>query len=309
MALPAIAMQNQALLALIMAQPGHRFAVLTDSQVLCLTNGGVLEAANLNPTAVDKMMRALNPRLPPGLPTELEAVAQIAKWVIMFVNRQLGQLIVEFIPRALEQMQTVAPRRMTQSSLAQVTLDFLTTHVAPAVTNATAVGNVFNIVTAAANAYLEDQAIRSTLIEFEMDATRAAAISRGHTGAPTSGSQRANNAAGGGGVGAGAAAVGGPPYRDPPTGKRMPPQYTGGPLSRFPIPASGVLLCYASRSTLGRCPYAACTRQHDWTNVTAAEQATIKIWLVDWLAKRKWDQFVLWSNAGGLPGAWPAICA
>jgi len=307
MALPSLVMQSQAFLALITAQAGNEFAVLSDAQVLCLNNGGVLEAVNLNVTFVDKMMRALNPRLPPGLPTELEAFTQAAEWVSTWVNRRLGELIISFINRSLKKMRSCAPYLMTLSSHVEFVRDFMLTNVSPAITNATAVGDVYDTVAAAATECLQDQTLVNTLLRFDFRA-RQAANARGHTGAPTSGSQRANNAAGGGGGGAGAPAGWGPPYRDPPPGQRMPPPYTGGPIPRFPIPASGVLLCYASRSTLGRCPYAACTRQHDWTNVTAAEQATIKMWLVNWLAKRKWDQFVLWSNSGGLPGAWPAIC-
>jgi len=295
-----------------MAQPGHQFAVLSDAQVICLTNGGILEAANLSVTFVDKLMRALNPRLPPGLPTELEAITQIAQWVIMFMNRQLGELIIDFMPRALVQMRAVAPRRMTPYSLTQVTLDFMSTHVAPAVTNATAAGNVFNTIAAAATAYLADQAITSTLVQFEMDATKAASAadnSRGHFGAPTNGLQRANNAAGGGGGGARAAgAVAPPALIDPPAGRTRPAEWTSGVLRGFPQPQSRVQLCYISRSTFGRCPYATCAKQHDWSNVTPPEQVEITRWLADWLKKRKWDQYVIWSRSGGIPAAWPAIC-
>ena len=307
MALPSLVMQSQAFLALIAAQAGNEFAVLSDAQVLCLNNGGVLEAVNLNVTFVAILMRALNPRLPPGLPTELEAFTQAAEWMTNLVNRRVGELIVPFINLSLKKMRSCAPDLMTPSSHVEFVRDFMLTYVSPAIMNATAVGDVYDTIAAAAAECLLDQSVVNALLRFDYRA-RQAVISRGHTGAPTGGSQRAINAAGGGGGGAGAPAVGGPPYRVPPTGKQMPTQYTGGPIPRFPLPASGVLLCYASRSTLGRCPYAACARQHDWTNVTPAEQVTIKRWLVDWLAKRKWEQFVLWSDSGGLPGAWPALC-
>jgi len=307
MAQPSTVMHTQGFLAVIMAQPGNQFAVLSDPQVLCLTNGGVFEAQNLNITAVDKLMRALNPRLPPGLPTELEAFSQAARWIITFVHRLLGQLILDFIPRALDKMRQVAPDLMTPLSLTLFVRDFLMTHVAPAITNATAIGNVYAGVAAAATEYLETQAVMYTLLRFAENARRAAEAAaatinpRGHFGAPTNGLQRANNAAGAG-------QPSGQPLRPAPPTKTVPAQYTGGALPAFPHPANGSRLCYPSRSTLGRCPYATCTKQHDWTGISAAEQALIKAWLVQWLQKQRWDQYVKWSDNNSPPGVWPTIC-
>ena len=306
MALPSTVMQTQALLAIITAHADNAFAVLTDAQVLCLTNGGVLEAANLNVPFVDKMMRALNPRLPPGLPTELEALTQAAEWVTTFVNRRLGVLIAEFIPRSLKKMRTCAPDLMTPSSLIDFVREFLLTHVSPAITNATAVGDVYDAVAAAATENLLDQTVVNTLVRFEYRARHAADV-RGHNGAPTGGSQRANPGAGGGGSGARAPPREGENYHDPPPNKTRPDEYTAE-LPRYPQPKSKVVLCFPSRSTMGRCPYATCNRQHDWANVTVPEQLLVKDWLKLWLAKQRWTQFVKWSDTGGTPGTWPAIC-
>jgi len=307
-------LQLQHLRMSILAKVGHTYCVLSDADVKALTSGAFFDAENIRPSEVDIMARKINPRLLKGapLPTELEAIAQVAEWLVLYVNADLGQLILDLIPRATDAMNMYAP------SLACLPHELIMRHLTETifplfVLPSTAEANVFAAATAATTEFLVKQNVINTLIVIDKEKDRIAR-NRGHTGALSDGSQRANNGAGGGGK---TAAPQNPPaqppphgqqYHNPPTNKVRPVEWTAGDLPPYPHPASGVAICYPSRSTFGRCPYASCSKQHEWTGITAPEQTAIRAWLVLWLRKRKWEQFITWSDNGGRPGTWPAIC-
>jgi len=306
-------LQIQGLRAVILAHPGHDFAILSDTEVRTLAFGGFLSEENLNVAAIDKLRRVLNPRLPAGHPTELAAYGLIAKWMEMFVNTRVGDLMIGFYTRVSDRMYEVAPAFCNDSTQNKLIRDFLSSYVIPIFGRAVANIDVYDAIAAAATTYLDGASLFSKLLSLKMLENEASQLStgpRGHTGAPTGGLQRANNTAGGGTTNA---TAGSSPPRDPPPGRRRPAVYTDGPLPPFPQPPQPpngprIVLCYPSRSTFGRCPHPVCNKQHDWTGITAADQAPIKTWLVQWLRKTMWEQYIKWSDNNGTAATWPAIC-
>ena len=231
----------------------------------------------------------------------------------MFINTDLAILLKGFVTRADSAMQDYGPEIMCP--LADLVGHFLLTRAIPLFNRpSSAAAPVLTAIGQAADNFLAEHTVVTTLLTM-----------RGRAGAPRDGLQRANNAAGGGGGGGGgfgaraaAGVAGGAPHRppwpgqqylDPPPNKRRPILFTDD-IGRCPPVASRVALCYPTNSTFGRCSYAAgtCTRQHNWANVTAAEQRLVEDWLQLWLRKQQWTQYVRWSDNGGAHSAWPHIC-
>ena len=308
-------LQTQHMRNYLVGLPGHTYNMFSDADVKYIMNVEFFSPTAIRPAEVYAMRRKINSRLIPGpLPTELDAITQAATWLAQYCNQQLGQLLIDFIPRAIAAMQLYAP--LLECSPTELMMTFLNQDIFPLFAlPSTAEAPIYPVAAAAADAFLVKQDLINSLVMIEKAKAIAA---RGHTGAlPTVGSQRANNGAGGGGGGQAAPPQTQPPpaplppgqlYHNAPGNNVRPVEWTAGALPPYPHPASGVSLCYPSRSTFGRCPYNTCQKQHDWSGITAPEQTAIKAWLILWLKKRRWDQFVTWSNSGGIPGNWPAIC-
>ncbi len=306
-------MQVANLSTYVTGKPGHEFAVVTDATVRSLTSGGFFTKEGIVPVEVDKVRRQLKPRvLRTSALTELEAYDQVFDWLGMFVNIELAILLKDFVTRAAAAMEDYGPELMCP--LEDLVRLFLLTRAIPLFNRpSSAAAPVLAAIGQAAISFLNEQTVVTNLLTM-----------RGRIGAPSAGPQRANNAAGGGGGGGGgggaraaAGGGGGPPhgppppgqqYHDPPPNKRRPLPFTDD-IGRCPPIASRIALCYPTHSPFGRCPYAGnCTRQHNWANVTAAEQRLVEDWLKLWLLKQQWSHFVKWSDNGGAPAAWPQIC-
>ena len=311
-----LTLQLQHLKTYVQGVPGNTYSVLSNADVVALTSGSFFDLNGIRPSEVYKWTRKLNPRIPAGpLPTELEAIAKVAQLLITYVNAELGQLILDFFQRAENAMFEYAPRLAVPLHL--LVTEHLTENLFPLFMQASSPTNtVYAAAAAASTEFLVKQNLINTLLTMQSARAKAtddarAANPRGNFGAPSNGPQRADSAAGSSGSGVGGTPSpppAGQPYHNPPPNKVQPEEYTGGALPPFLSPESGVALCYPSRSTFGRCPYASCNKQHNWTGVTPAEQIGIKRWLEQWLRKRKWEYFVKWSQNGGRPAAWPAIC-
>ncbi len=299
----------------VTGKPGHDFAVVSDAVVKSLTSGGFFTKDGITPAEVDKIRRQLKPRvLWPSPPTGLEALDQIFDWIHMFINVDLAALLRAFVLRAAKAMEDFGP--LIMCPLEELVRMFLENRAIPLFNRpSTVAAPVLAAVGLAADNFLAEQPLVTTLLT----------MARGRTGAPSNGLQRANNVAGGGGGGGGwngahAAAGGaggplrGPPrpgqqYLDPPPNKIRPLPFTDD-IGRCPPVASRVALCYPTNSTFGRCSYGVgnCIRQHNWANVTAAEQRLVEDWLKLWLRKQQWTQYVRWSDNGGGHASWPHIC-
>jgi len=300
----------------VTGKPGHEFAVVSDAVVKSLTSGAFFTKDGITTVEVDKIRRQLKPRVLWTSPlTVLEAFDQVFDWLRMYINVELAALLRAFVPRAAKAMEDFGPEIMCP--LEDLVGMFLNNRAIPLFTRpSTVAAPVLAAVGRAADDFLAEHTLVTTLLT----------MGRGRTGAPSNGLQRANNVAGGGGGGgagghgahAAAGGVGGPlrgpprpgqQYHDPPPNKTRPLPFTDD-IGRCPPVASRVALCYPTNSTFGRCSYGAgnCTRQHNWANVTAAEQRLVEDWLKLWLRKQQWTQYVRWSDNGGGHAAWPHIC-
>ena len=274
----------------------HALSDLSKSMIIELSSGAFFSTDGVTPSNIMNLRSKRNIRLPPKTMSKMEALVEAISMLKLFVNAPLAKLMTEFLECSRLAMEEHFPDFKVLHI--DFVLHFLAISIFPLMRRPSSVAHP---VLPAAEA-----ACTAALVRSELLFTLVNLVQKHADGAPTD--SRAGQTVGDGG--SAPAPVTLPPgeYHRPPAGKTQPAVCTKDP-GPCPKPAfKDIELCYAERSSFGRCPYAGCTKQHDWNNVTAAEEILLKKWLAEWLKKRKWDLFVKWSSNGGNPTTWPALC-
>ena len=275
----------------------HALSDLSKSMIIELSSGAFFSTDGVTPSSIMNFRAKRNIRLPPKTMSKMEALVEAISMLKLFVNAPLAKLMTEFLECSRLAMEEHFPDFKVLHI--DFVLHFLAISIFPLMHHPSSVAHP---VLPAAEA-----ACTAALVRSELLFTLVNLVQKHADGAPTD--SRAGQTVGDGG--SAPAPVTLPPgeYHRPPAGKTQPAVCTKDP-GPCPKPAvMGIELCYAERSSFGRCPYAGCIKQHSWEGVTAAEQAAIKKWLAAWLSKRKWDLFVKWSRVSrGNPTTWPALC-
>ena len=281
--------------------------LLTKAQINEIITGGFFSSEGVTPVNMNLLEQQMNSRLPPQpMMSKMEALVAATEMLRIFVNAPLSVLLTSFYAKAHLAIRLHFPQ--CGVSLISYLLYFLHTSIFPLLRRpSSALNPILPLADAACTTALVRVELLTSLLSLPRDEKHNGAL----PGPP--------RAIGGGGGGGGGAPVPAAPvpapavplpagqYRQPPPGKTR-PQFCNTPPGPCPRPANNAELCYASHSTFGRCPYASCTKQHDWTGITAAEQTAINAWLALWLRKRKWDMYTKWSDNGGNHATWPALC-
>jgi len=282
---------------------------LTDTDIREISTGTLLSIKGIDPSNVLGLRQRINSRLTNEiLLPEIDAYREVLGIFSRFVNPAFADQLTQFTDQLKTSLDTEFPT--LRRPLFDVIKRFLEDDVCPLLNGPSSPADpLLPRLIVLCNNFLNHQTLFETLMSMQATTTTVTAQPRGHggaqTGPPRAGGGAGNHGAGGGGGGGGPAA---PVTRYPaPPNRVIPEEYTVAP-GPFQRPASGCDICFASQSTLGRCPYAVCNKQHSWQGVTPAEKSAITAWLAVWLKKRRWDMYIKWCSSGGNPATWPALC-